>query len=174
MPLEAEQPFLNDTILKSNYKMEKYFFYLIIITPFFFNSCSNDDDEKDTEYPAIVMEFPDPCDTLYIGEKIEIKAKFSDNAELGAYSLDFHHNFDHHTHGTHVEECILDPIKSAVNPFKLIKDYTIPTGQKQFDANIEITIPDGVDEGDYHFMLRLVDAEGWQSFVGIGVKVLEK
>jgi hypothetical protein len=38
---------------------------------------------------------------------------------------------------------------------------------------LEITIPNDVDEGDYHFMIRVVDVNGWQAMKGLSVKIME-
>ena len=55
-----------------------------------------------------------------------MKVRFTDNAELGSYSINIHNNFDHHSHSTEVEECNMDPVKEPVNPYVFIQDYDIP------------------------------------------------
>lgn len=146
------------------------------VTAFILTSCDNDKSEIDTEYPMIDISaanaFPIQCSQVTRGQKITFSAKFTDNTQLGSYSLDIHHNFDHHTHSTEVNNCTSDPIKKPVNPLLYINSVTIPTGQKSYDATHEITIPADVDPGDYHFMIRLTDKEGWQSIKGLSIKVL--
>jgi hypothetical protein len=68
----------------------------------------------------------------------------------------------------------MDPIKTPVKPLLFIKEFDIPVGQKSYEAIVEIDIPSDVDTGDYHFMIRLTDAEGWQALKGISVKIAEK
>jgi len=119
------------------------------------------------------------CDTLYFGESFELKVLFSDNAELGTYSIDIHNNFDHHSHSTEVNECDLGPIKDPVNPFTLIQDYSIPAGLKEYETNQSISIPSGNDNGsydvgDYHFFISLTDKEGWSAQLGLSIKILRK
>jgi hypothetical protein len=152
-------------------------FFILLI---FIISCEKDDD-IDTEKPIIDLTiqdaFPVNCDTLYFGVTFELKTLFSDNAELGSYSIEIHNNFDHHSHSTEVTECNLDPIKDPVNPFTFIEDYDIPTGIKEYETNILISIPSGnangtFDEGDYHFMIRLTDKEGWSTQKGLSIKIL--
>lgn len=130
---------------------------------------------KDNEKPVINMEisgaFPLPCDTLSKGENFVFKAAFTDNIELGGFNLELHHNFDHHTHGSHVETCEFDPVKDPVNPFYYNKSCTIPAGLTSYNAQIEVPIPADVDTGDYHFMVKLTDKEGWQSWQSVSVKV---
>jgi hypothetical protein len=104
---------------------------------------------------------------------------FTDNAELGSYSIDIHNNFDHHSHSTEVTECSLDPIKDPVNPFLFIEDYNIPAGQSDYQTNMSISIPssngNGVyDEGDYHFFISLTDKEGWSAQKGLSIKMLHR
>lgn len=144
------------------------------------NSCVQED-EIDTEKPEISVDFeeafPVNCDTLYFGETYTIKVLFTDNAELGSYSIDIHHNFDHHSHTTEVNDCDLDEIKDAVNTFTFIQDYSIQEGLKEYETGLEFSIPSsGTDgtyqEGDYHFFVSLVDKQGWSSQMGLSIKIL--
>jgi hypothetical protein len=141
-----------------------------------FTACSSDDNEVDKEYPVIDISasnaFPVQCSQMTRGQKITFRAQFNDNAALGSYSLDIHHNFDHHTHSTEVSDCETAPIKKPVNPFLYINSVTIPSGLKTYEAVQEITIPQDIDPGDYHFMIRLTDKEGWQSIKGLSIKIL--
>jgi hypothetical protein len=139
-------------------------------------SCSSDNNEIDTEYPVIDVSaanaFPIQCSEITRGQKITFRAKFTDNTALGSYSLDIHHNFDHHTHSTEVNNCVADPVKKPVNPLLYINSVTIANDQKSYEAVQEITIPADIDPGDYHFMIRLTDKEGWQTIKGLSIKIL--
>ncbi|GGB83296.1 DUF4625 domain-containing protein [Dyadobacter sediminis] len=141
----------------------------------FTTACDKDETGIDTEYPVIDANapgtFPVQCSTVKRGEKFTFKAAFSDNMALGSYSLDIHHNFDHHTHSTEVSDCSTDPVKKPVNPFLLIKTFDIPESQKAYAAIQEIEVPADIDPGDYHFMIRLTDKEGWQTLRGISIKI---
>lgn len=151
-----------------------FFLFLLTVT-FAFIAC--DDTVKDDEMPVINMKgdgFPQNCVTVYKGESFTFKALFTDNIELGSYSIEMHHNFDHHTHSTSPDECDLDPIKSPVAPLYFQNQYTIPAGKTTFSASQVIEIPQNVDSGDYHFMVRLTDQSGWQTFEGISVIVADK
>lgn len=148
----------------------------------FLASC--DDDETDTEKPVIDLTiqdaFPLNGDTLYFGEAFTLKMRFSDNQELGSYSVDLHNNFNHHSHSTEVDEVALDPVKTPVNPYTLIQDYTLPSEITIYETALEIEIPDsnsdGVkyDDGDYHFMVSLTDHEGWSVNKGLSIKILHR
>ncbi|MDR6785439.1 hypothetical protein ABIE26_004149 [Pedobacter africanus] len=137
--------------------------------------CSKDEAALDTEYPTIDISlgdaFPKQCSVLQRGEKYIFKAYLSDNVQLGAVSVDIHHNFDQHTHSTEVNDCSLDPVKKPVKPFLLIQSFPIPAGLKTYQTNAEITVPADVDPGDYHFMIRLTDKEGWQTIKGLSIKI---
>ncbi|WP_421918126.1 DUF4625 domain-containing protein [Marinifilum sp.] len=158
---------------------------LILLIAFFVllaTACS-DDSEVDTTKPTIDINFEDAfpknCETIYFGETFVLKLRFSDNVELGSYSIDIHNNFDHHSHSTEVTECDLDPVKEPVIPFVYIEDYSIPTGLKEYETNISISIPsenEGVllDEGDYHFFISLTDKEGWSTQKGLSIKMLHR
>lgn len=132
--------------------------------------------ETDDIYPVIDMSvteaFPKDCDTLYVGKSFVFRGLFTDNAELGSYSLDIHNNFDHHSHSSAIVECPLDPVKTPVNPLTFIRDYLIPDVSTRYEAIDTISIPSGVDPGDYHLMIRLTDREGWQTMKGISVKLI--
>lgn len=142
-------------------------------------SCSKE--ERDDELPEIIMSeaghFPQNCDTLYCGESFTFRARFTDNVELGSYSIDIHHNFDHHAHSTEMADCPMDPEdpeKTRVNPFLFIEQFDIPEGKREYDAMQVISIPADVDYGDYHLMVRLTDKTGWQAFRGISIKIMGK
>jgi hypothetical protein len=147
------------------------FLFLLLIT-----ACSNDDESIDTAYPVIDISaanaFPVQCSQINRGQKITFRATFSDNVSLGSYSLDIHHNFDHHTHSTEVTNCNTDPVKKPIKPLLYINSVTIPEGQKSYQASQEITIPEDIDPGDYHFLIRLTDKEGWQTIKGLSIKIL--
>jgi hypothetical protein len=156
--------------------MYKKIFFLSL-TLILFVRC-NKPAETDTTYPVIDISFsnafPKNCDTLYVGESTVFIAGFSDNVALGSFSLDIHHNFDHHTHTTESAACAMDPKKTPVKPFLLINSFDIPGGEKSYTASHSISIPADVDTGDYHLMIRLTDKEGWQSMKGLGLKLLKR
>jgi hypothetical protein len=157
----------------------KAILYIIIIS-ILFNACNNKIDEIKPEIDLSKPgAFPGNCDTLYFGETFTFNALFTDNFELGSFSIDIHHNFDHHSHSTEVSECVLDPIKNPVNPFVFIEDFDIPSGSKSYQAQIpihlEINNETGpFDEGDYHFFISLTDKEGWSAQKGISIKILTR
>lgn len=156
--------------------MRKINFFWLIALVVLFSACN--ETVKDEEVPVIDISaenaFPQNCATVYSGESFNVKVHFSDNVELGSYSIEMHHNFDQHTHSTSAIECKLDPIKIAKIPFLYLSQHSIPEGLKSYETNLEITIPAGVDTGDYHFMIRLTDKSGWQTFKGISVKVSDR
>ncbi|MBF7093318.1 DUF4625 domain-containing protein [Flavobacterium sp. ALJ2] len=141
-----------------------------------FTACSNSDDNKiDTEYPVIDISaanaFPIQCSEAIRGQKFIFRAKFTDNSALGSYSLDIHHNFDHHNHSTEVNNCTPEAVKKPVKPLLYINSVTIPEGLKSYEATQEINIPTDIDPGDYHFLIRLTDKEGWQTIKGLSIKI---
>lgn len=138
------------------------------------SACKKDSQEIDTEYPIIDLNgtaFPQQCAVIKRGEKFIFRAKLSDNVELGSVSIDLHHNFDHHSHSTEVNECNLGMVKLPVKPFLLIKDFPLPAGHKTYEVAQEVTVPADVDAGDYHFLIRLTDKTGWQTLKGLSIKI---
>jgi hypothetical protein len=143
------------------------------------NGCFFEDvDEQKPEIDlAVEGAFPMNCDTLFFGETFTFRALFTDNVELGSYSIDIHHNFDHHSHTTETSGCDLSPVQVPSNPFQLTVDYTIPEQLMEFQTAEEIIVPaengEGLfDEGEYHFFIRLTDREGWSTQKGLSIKII--
>ena len=156
---------------------------VIILFTVIFSSCNKETTETDKQKPGIDLYikdgFPLNCDTIFFGEKFVFKALLTDNIELGSFSIDIHHNFDHHSHSTEITTCSFDPIKTPVNPFIFIKDYKIPDRLKYYETNLEIEIPSAnntnmFDEGDYHFFISLTDKSGWSAQKGLSIKILKR
>jgi hypothetical protein len=138
--------------------------------------CSkNNDEQVDTEYPVIDLSasnaFPQQCGVVKRGESFTFRARLSDNMQLGSVSVDVHNNFDHHSHSTEVNECQMEAVKTPVNPYLLIRSFPIAEGSKEVEINETIAVPADVDPGDYHFLIRLTDKEGWQTLKGISIKI---
>ena len=137
------------------------------------------DDQKPVVDLSIMEAFPVNCDTLYLGESFTWKVRLTDNVELGSFSMEIHHNFDHHAHSTELDICELDPIKDPVNPYQTIMDFEIPAGSKEYMVNETIQIPlsdanGEIDPGDYHFFISLTDREGWSAQKGLNIKILRR
>ena len=156
-------------LLIKNFMIKKILIFNILVFALF--SCENNGD-RDMQKPVIEIIFPQSCVELQRGEIFTFRAQFSDNAELGSYNIEIHHNFDHHSHSTDNVECELDEKKTPVKAWADNWNYTIPKGQKTFEANNEIPIPADIDAGDYHFMVRLTDKSGWQQLAAVSVKII--
>lgn len=154
----------------------KYFYLLSIII--LTTACSSDDSvEIDVEKPTITVNytsgFPQGCTLLTRGETYNFRAMVTDNEALAAYSIDIHHNFDHHTHDDQVTECNLGATHKPVNPLIFVENYTITGSLIKYEINIPITIPNDIDTGDYHCALSVTDVTGWQSRTSIDIKIVK-
>jgi hypothetical protein len=133
--------------------------------------------EIDEEKPTITVNyaggFPQTCENLSRGQSYTIKAKVADNLELASYSIEMHHNFDHHTHDDQEDPCELEPITTAVNPFVFSTNGRILQGSTNYELDIDLIIPDGADTGDYHLALSITDVTGWQARTSVDVKIVE-
>lgn len=140
-------------------------------------SCSKEKELVDREKPTIDVSNSifEGCAKIKKGVPFTFTAEFKDNIALAAYSIDIHHNFDHHTHSTEAElnECILQPIKQATNPFKKDEVYKIEGGVKTFQATQEFEIPKDYESGNYHFMVKVTDHEGWTTLKGLSFEVID-
>lgn len=159
-----------------NYVKKLKYHFIIAAALTLLGGCSKDkDDAIDTEYPTIdvagTTAFPKQCSELLRGEKYKVNVLVADNMALGSVSVDVHHNFDHHSHSTEVSTCDMEAIKTPINPFLLVKSITIPADNKSYTASTDIEIPTDVDTGDYHFLIRVTDKEGWQTIKGLSIKI---
>ncbi|WP_010136428.1 DUF4625 domain-containing protein [Ochrovirga pacifica] len=150
----------------------------LAITLFLFNACSSDSDiDKDLEKPTLTIQFdeafPKACEQLQRGQTYTFKAKATDNVGLVAYSIDVHHNFDHHTHDDQGVECDLGPIKTPVNPFLFKKNFTLEQQPTAYELSITVEIPNNIDVGDYHCAYSITDQTGWQTQTSIDIKIIE-
>lgn len=150
--------------------------FCLIAISLLLNSCSKDEKENiDTTYPIIDLSvanaFPQQCSIVKRGEKFVFRANLTDNTQLGSVSVDIHHNFDHHSHSTEVNDCQSEAVKTPIRPFLLIKSFTIPSGLNTYQIAEEIAVPSDIDPGDYHFLIRLTDQAGWQTIRGISIKI---
>lgn len=155
--------------------IRKTFLYLSVLL--LLVSCSQEEDH-DMEKPEINMSgasaFPLTCEVVYRGESFTFKALFTDNEELGNYNIEIHNNFDHHSHSTDDVDCEPDEEKKPVKPFIYSKDFSIPSGSTSYEAQNSILVPEDVDTGDYHFMIRLTDKSGWQQLKAVGIKIKDR
>ena len=143
------------------------------------SACSGSDDEvqKDMQQPVIsdqgITANPIDCQVYHRGEVIPFHYVMTDDQELGAYNIEVHNNFDHHTHSTTSVECPMDAQKQPQNPWVYNHDFSIPAGQNRYEARVDIEIPADIDPGDYHFMIRLTDRAGWQQLHAVAIKITE-
>ena len=163
---------------------------LITVFTLSITNCSKDDD-KDMTQPVISAEGitanPINCQQYHIGDVIPFHYIMTDNEELGAYNIEIHNNFDHHSHSTEADdhdhdhdmgECDDDEHEhehehSEGKIWAYSKDFTIPAGLRNYDARQDIQIPNDIAPGDYHFMIRLTDRAGWQQLHAVAIKIIK-
>lgn len=169
---------MNTNTIITNKKMKQKLSILMLLCALCACSSSEDstgDNPKDMTDPVIsgegITANPIDCQVYRRGELIPFNYVFTDNVELGAFNIEIHDNFDHHTHGTTSVDCELEPDKSPVAPWRYNRDFEIPQGSKSYTARIDIPIPADVDAGDYHFMVRLTDRSGRQTLHAVAIKL---
>ena len=154
-----------------------------------FLSCSKDDSSKDMTPPAIstqgITASPVNCQVYHPGDVIYFRYLFEDNQELGSFNIEVHSNFDHHSHSTESDEhghedgeCShedhdheADGEAEEGTPWVFNQSYQIPAGTKSYSAAESIAIPADAMHGDYHFMIRVTDAAGWQQLKAVAIIV---
>ena len=156
----------------------KKLLYLITVISLILTACGDKNDEtKDMQRPSITDKgtevSPANCQSFKRGDNLPFRYVFTDNQELGAYNIEIHNNFTHHSHSTAHEDCDHSPEKNPVKPWVYNQDFTIPQNSTEYTANLSITIPEDIDAGDYHFMIRLTDRAGWQEIKSVEIKITE-
>ncbi|MCV6630516.1 MAG: DUF4625 domain-containing protein [Flavobacteriaceae bacterium] len=154
------------------------FKYMLVISALVVASCSSSDDTTDTQKPTVSIQyangFPKACAEVKRGDSYTFRAQLTDNDALAAYSIDIHHNFDHHTHDDQQGNCNFHADKVAVNDFQFIKNFQInTTDAKSYEIQQRITIPADADTGDYHCQFSVTDKTGWQSITSVDFKIIE-
>lgn len=140
-------------------------------------ACGSTSKEQDKVPPEILPhgDYASPlnCQQFQRGGVLPFAYAFGDNVELGSFNLEIHNNFDHHTHSTEAGECKPDPVKNPVNPWIYNQDFPIPDNLDYYEAEIDIPIPADIDPGEYHFMIRVTDASGWQELRSVSIRITE-
>ena len=151
---------------------------LVSVFALCFTAC--DDDEKDMSRPVItdtgIVANPINCQVYHRGEVIPFRYVFTDNVELGNYNIEIHSNHDHHTHSTEAVECEEHEHHEEVtptNPWIYNQSFSIPAGSQSFSAQVDIPIPQDIDPGDYHFMIRVTDQAGNQEIKSVAIEIEE-
>lgn len=158
------------------------FITLICATLIAFAACN--DDEKDMTKPVItdagIVANPVNCQVYHPGEVIPFCYLFEDDTELGAFNIEVHSNFDHHSHSTEADEhSDCEEADEAhehehtgdAQAWVFNQDYTIPAGLRSYSAQVDIPIPADIAPGLYHFMIRLTDHAGWQQLKAIAILI---
>lgn len=156
---------------------------LVCVITLGFTSCDNNDEDKDMTYPKISSEGitanPIDCQVYQRGSVIPFHYIFTDDMELGAYNIEIHSNFDHHTHGTTSTDCEdgdehegeQEHEHEHEGGWHYNQDFAIPAGLRTYEARHDIVIPSDIEPGNYHFMVRLTDHAGWQQLHAVAIKI---
>ena len=59
------------------------------------------------------------------------------------------------------------------NPWIYNQNFSIPAGSQTNSASVDIAIPQDIDPGDYHFMIRVTDSAGWQEIKSVAIEIEE-
>ncbi len=117
-------------------------------------SCQ-DDEATDNTKPTIDIHEPDNGDTLQIGDHVHFDADFTDDTELGSYTIEIHSNEDHHDHQKSGTEHFF--YKETWNFDKGLKNIPIDHHEVKIDSLIN---DEPTEAGDYHFVVYCTDNAG--------------
>jgi len=167
--------------------MKTKLFLLIACTAICAAFISCEPKDKDTAYPVIEDQnfLPANCDIYYLGDTIQVHFVATDNIALGAFNIEIHNNFDHHTHGTSSEECDEGEEhqhegeegeehhhEEVEGAWIYNHDFAFRPNSMADTVDLSIVVPDTVKTGDYHFMLRITDKAGWQSIKAVALEII--
>lgn len=149
-----------------------YLFSTVILSSVLFTSCLSSDADIDTEKPVIVLHSPENEEPIEAGSTIHFEMDVSDNMALGAYDIDIH-SAEGHVHSKsassisdadHDHDHEHDEENEGRVSFKYKNSWDDIRGLK--NAHIhhhEIEIPVDAKRGEYHFVVKVLDAAGNQA-----------
>ena len=171
--------------------MKKIIFIFLTFSVMIIGFAACENSTKDTTPPVIdsASFLPADCDIYYAGDTILVHFICSDDIELGSFNIEIHSNFDHHTHGTSASSCEYDEEHpdegeeyleedhahgADEGAWVFNQDYTMARGMTMVTVSHLIPVPEDAEEGDYHFMVRLTDRAGWQTFKAVAIHIESK
>ena len=117
-------------------------------------SSSEENKPKDMTTPEIsaegIVAIPIDCEVFRRGDVIPFNYLFKDDVELGAYNIEIHNNFDHHTHSTEAETCPEEEHHSkeeGPDAWKYIKEFLVDGKDGEWwwavlpDGSLDLTQP---------------------------------
>lgn len=133
--------------------MKKIIGYVVLSLLLWVGSCKKDDDKPkpvvDNTRPLISNVSTGRADNTFgVGQTIQLRARLSDETELGQYKVEIHDNFDGHTHGK----------TSSTVPFEFKKIVSI--SGKVHELVEDIKIPENSASGPYHLIIFCIDKQG--------------
>jgi len=169
---------------------------MIIVCVLGFVACGDDDDkdmtapkitDKSAANPSFVAN-PINCQEYQPGEVIPFRYIFEDDVELGSFNIEVHSNFDHHSHSTEADDHDHEGAECEEHNHEhgggepegdgeawyFNKDYSIPAGQKTYEARLDIPIPANAKHGAYHFMVKLTDKAGFSTHKALSIIIEEE
>lgn len=122
-----------------------------------------DEPTADKQKPTIEISAPAANAEILQNAQLNISAELTDNVELGSYKVDIHYVRTGDTHkGTGDQEI----------EWEYENEAQINAGLKTYDLNLSTTVPSNAKPGNYHLLIRAVDAAGNENEAYIEFKVV--
>lgn len=128
-------------------------FLFLIVGSLAITSCSDDDDNVKNEKPVITnlelgSSHDNPKEAVgYLGKDIHVAADIVAKNKIEKVIVEIHHE---HDHGARMEE----------KEWKFTKEFPSYAGQVNAMFHQHIDVPSDIEEGEYHFHLKVVDKKG--------------
>lgn len=122
-----------------------------------------DEPTADKQKPTIEILAPEANEEVLQNAPLNISAELTDNVELESYKVDIHYVRTGDTHkGTGDQEI----------EWEYENEAQINAGLKTYDLNLSTTVPSNAKPGNYHLLIRAVDAAGNENEAYIEFKVV--
>ncbi len=120
---------------------------ITLVASLIFVSCDDDDDTKDTTKPTVTNLEAGHDGEMHIGEGLHLEFDVEDNDVLDYYSVEIHAG----------EE----GAEEAETGWKYEEEFDEIHNKRNYTVHHhDIIIPEDIEEGEYHFHLRVIDMSG--------------
>lgn len=138
----------------------------IIVSTF---TCVSCEESGDTTPPVIELIAPAEGAELMAGKEIHFDMNISDNEMLKSYKVEIHNDIEN----PHDHEAKLLSLKAGeADYFSYLNSWDVSDKKNTNVHTHEITIPEDVIPGAYHFMVYCTDAAGNESHIARNITII--
>ncbi len=136
--------------------MEILKYTIIIVFALIFISCGDDENKIDKTQPRIHLNSPISGARVNTGGILKVKTLISDDKALANYVVEI--NYRGAKSSKNIEEFYFSSFTDSDAYGKPLPE--LAKGEKSFNLSFDIAVEDNVCEGDYNFILTVIDQSG--------------